>query len=58
MSKKISLNQVEKYQEEFESCSDCRISMNALTRSKLDDVTMDWDISRTIDHNYSNIVSS
>ena len=56
MSKKISLNQVEKYQEEFESCSDCRISMNALTRSKLDDVTMDWDISRTIDHNYSNIV--
>ncbi len=56
MSKQISLNQVKKYQKEFESCSDCRISMNALTRSKLDDVTMDWDISRTIDHNYSNVV--
>jgi len=56
MSKKISLNQVKKYQKEFESCPDCRVSMNALTRSKLDDVTMDWDTSRTIDHNYSNIV--
>ena len=56
MSKQISLNQVKKYQKEFESSSDCRISMNALTRSKLDDVTMDWDISRTIDHNYSNVV--
>ena len=30
--------------------------MNALTRSKLEDVTMDWDLFRTIDHNYSNIV--
>jgi len=56
MSKNISLNQVKKYQKEFESCSHCRISMNALTRSKLDDVTMDWDSFRTIDHNYSNIV--
>ncbi len=56
MSKKISLNQVKKYQKEFESCPDCRISMNALTRSKLDDVTMDWNTFRTIDHNYSNIV--
>jgi len=56
MSKNISLNQVKKYQKEFESCSHCRISMNALTRSKLDDVTMDWDSFRTIDHNYSNVV--
>ena len=56
MSKNISINQVKKYQKEFDSCTHCRISMNALTRSKLDDVTMDWDSFRTIDHNYSNVV--
>jgi len=56
MSKNISINQVKKYQKEFESCSHCKISMNALTRSKLDNVTMDWDSFRTIDHNYSNVV--
>ena len=33
-----------------------KISMNALTRSKLDDVTMNWDNYRLIDHNYSNVI--
>ena len=56
MPKNISINQVKNYQKEFESCSHCKISMNALTRSKLDDVTMDWDAFRTIDHNYSNVI--
>jgi len=33
-------------------------SMNALTRSKLEDVSMDWETFRTIDHTYSNVISS
>ena len=56
MNKKISIAQIKKFKKEFDSCSHCRTSMNALTRSKLDDVTMDWDLFRTIDHNYSDVV--
>ena len=58
MSKKISLNQIKKYRKDFESCSSSEFSMNALTRSKLEDVTMDWETFRTIDHTYSNVISA
>ena len=56
MSKNISISQIKKYKKDFESCSHCKTTMNALTRSRLGDVTMDWDLFRTIDHNYSNVI--
>jgi bleomycin hydrolase len=56
MSKNISLSQIKKYKKEFDSCNHCKTSMNALTRSKLEDVTMDWESYRKIDHNYSHLV--
>ena len=58
MAKNISVTQVNKFRKEFDSCGHCTISMNALTRSKLEDVTMNWDSYRLIDHNYSNIVEN
>ena len=58
MSKKISLNQIKKYRKDFDSCSSYESSMNALTRSKLEDVTMDWETFRTIDHTYSDVIST
>ena len=58
MAKNISVTQVNKFRKEFDSCQHCTISMNALTRSKLEDVTMNWDSYRLIDHNYSNIVEN
>ena len=58
MSKKISLNQIKKYRKDFDSCLPYESSMNALTRSKLEDVTMDWETFRTIDHTYSDVIST
>ena len=58
MSKKLTLNQVNKYKIAFNSCKPYESSMNALTRSKLEDVTMDWETFRQIDHTYSNVISS
>ena len=58
MSKELTLNQVNKYKIDFNSCKPYEFSMNALTRSKLEDVTMDWETFRQIDHTYSNVISS
>ena len=56
MSKQISLNNINNFRKDFESCDHCTISMNALTRSKLEDVSMDWEKFRTIDHTFSNVI--
>ena len=56
MSKKLTLSKIKQYDSAFKSSSRSKISMNALTRSKLDDVTMNWDNYRLIDHNYSNVI--
>ena len=34
------------------------MSMNALTRSKLEDVAMNWDTFRKIDHTYSDVIKN
>ena len=56
MSKNITISQIKKYKKEFDSCIHCKTSMNALTRSKLEDVTMNWESFRKIDHNYSHVI--
>ena len=58
MNKNISLNQVEKYRKHFDSCKSYESTMNALTRSKLEDVAMDWETFRKIDHTYSDVIDS
>ena len=58
MSKKISLNNINKFKKDFDSSSQCQISMNALTRSKLEDVSMDWESYRKIDHTFSDVIDS
>jgi len=58
MSKSISLNQVKKYRNKFDSSNSYESTMNALTRSKLEDVAMDWETFRQIDHTYSDVISS
>ena len=56
MSRQLSLNNINKFRRDFESCNHCEISMNALTRSKLEDVSMDWEKFRTINHTFSNVI--
>jgi len=58
MSKSISLNQVKKYRNKFDSSNSYESTMNALTRSKLEDVAMDWETFRQIDHTYSDVIAS
>ena len=58
MSKKLTLNQVNKYRKNFSSCKTYESSMNTLTRSKLEDVTMDWETFRKINHTYSDVIDS
>ena len=56
MSKHLSINNINKFRKDFDSCDHCEISMNALTRSKLEDVSMDWEKFRTINHTFSNVI--
>jgi len=58
MNKKISQNQIKNYRKHFNTSQLCKSTMNALTRSKLEDVAMDWETFRKIDHTYSNVISS
>tara|TARA_B100000902_G_scaffold118508_1_gene119049 strand:+ start:1491 stop:1760 length:270 start_codon:yes stop_codon:yes gene_type:complete len=58
MSKNISKTHLKSFEKEFDSCNHCKTTMNTLTRSKLEDVTMDWETYRKLDHNYSDIVKN
>ena len=56
MKKHLSVSDIKKFKKEFESCNHCKNTMNGLTRSKLEDISMNWESYRNVDHNYSNIV--
>ena len=56
MRDSISKSNINKFTREFKSCGSCRISRNALVRSSMNDVAMDWDGFRVIDHTYSDVV--
>ena len=58
MSKNISKSHLNTFKKEFDSCNHCKTTMNTLTRSKLEDATMDWETYRKLDHNYSDIVKN
>ena len=48
MSKKISKSQLSSFKKEFDLSKHCKNTMNTLTRSKLEDATMDWDTYRKL----------
>jgi bleomycin hydrolase len=58
MKNAISKNDISKFDEEFKSCSTRKISRNALTRTQINDIAMDWDAFRLIDHTYSDVIKS
>ena len=58
MDKKLSLDKIKEYRKIFNSSNSYESTMNALTRSKLEDVAMDWETFRQIDHTYSNVIDS
>ena len=58
MRESISKSNISKFNREFKSCPTCRISRNALVRSNMNNVAMDWDAFRLLDHTYSDVIST
>ena len=56
MQAAISKSNIKSFQKTFKSNPSLRISRNALTRSNILDVAMDWDAFRGIDHTYSHTI--
>ncbi len=58
MKDSISKTNITKFNKEFKSNPTNKISRNALTRSQIDNIAMDWDAFRMVDHTYSNVVTN
>ena len=56
MQAAISKTNIKSFKKMFKSNPSLRISRNALTRSNILDVAMDWDAFRSIDHTYSHTI--
>lgn len=56
MANSISLKTIEKFQKKYESDNHVKVTRNAMIRTDLNDLTMNWDRYRSIDHSFSNIV--
>ena len=56
MANSISLKTIEKFQKKYESDNHVKVARNAMIRTDLSDLTMNWDRYRSINHSFSNIV--
>jgi len=54
----ISKSNISKFNKDFNSCSTSKISRNALTRTQINDIAMDWNTFRKTDHTYSDIITT
>jgi len=58
MKDSISKTNITKFNKKFISNSTNRVARNALVRSDINNIAMNWDGFRMIDHTFSNVVSS
>ena len=58
MKDSISKKNISTFDKHFKSCPTHKISRNALTRSQINDIAMDWDAFRLLDHTYSNVIKN
>ena len=56
MANSISLKTIEKFQKKCESDNHVKVVRNAMIRTDLSDLTMNWDRYRNINHSFSNVV--
>ena len=54
----ISKTNISKFNKEFKNSPTSRIARNALTRTQINDIAMDWDAFRLTDHTYSDVIST
>jgi len=58
MQAAISKTNIKSFQKTFNNCPSLRISRNALTRSSMLDVAMNWDAFSQVDHTYSHKITN
>ncbi|MDB4126284.1 C1 family peptidase [Candidatus Marinimicrobia bacterium] len=58
MQDSISKKNITNFTKEFNSCSSNKISRNALTRTQINNIAMDWDAFRLTNHIYSDVIST
>ena len=58
MRDSISKTNINKFTKDFKSSATSNITRNALVRSNINDVAMDWDGFRLLDHTYSDVIST
>ena len=58
MKDSISTANIKNFNKNFKSNPTNKIARNALTRSQIDNIAMDWDAYRMVDHTYSDVVSN
>ena len=58
MRDSISKSNISKFNKNFKSNPTNKISRNALTRSQINNIAMDWDAFRMVDHTYSDVIST
>ena len=58
MQDSISKINISNFTKEFNSCSSNKISRNALTRTQINNIAMDWDAFRLTNHVYSDVIST
>ena len=58
MQDSISKINISNFTKEFNSCSSNKVSRNALTRTQINNIAMDWDAFRLTNHVYSDVIST
>jgi len=58
MRDSISKTNISKFNKDFKNCPTNKISRNALTRTQINNIAMDWDAFRMVDHTYSDVVNN
>jgi len=58
MKNSISKSNLNSFKNAFNANNNAKISRNALVRSDINNIAMDWDGLRSIDHTYSDVVSN
>ena len=57
MSKKISQDQIQQLRDKFSSDNHVKVVRNAMIKTNSNELSMDWEKYRKIDHSFSHVVS-
>ena len=57
MSKKISQDQIQQLRDKYSSDNHVKVVRNAMIKTNSNELSMDWEKYRKIDHSFSNVIS-